>query len=171
MPQRVYNNVVGFRVIDDNRVTEDVTSIDLPTVAHSTTTIKAAGMVADVDMPNTTHFNAMEFSVAHNNGVNCKYLSKPGKHFIEARTVRQRYTVAKGDIEYESVKYRITGVHKETAKGSIEMGNPYGSTDKFSVLRYEEVIDGVAVTIVDAMAGIIRYNGKDYASVIESMLG
>ena len=170
MPKRVYNNVAGFRVIDNGRVTEDVTSVELPTITHPTTPISAAGMAVDVDMPNTTHLNAMEYGVAHNNGVNCKYLANPGKHTTEVRTVRQRYNVAKGVIEYKSVKYRMTGVHKETAKGKIEMNNPYGSTDKYSVLRYEEEVDGSIVTIVDAMSGIIRYNGKDYTSVIENML-
>ncbi|MBQ6274476.1 MAG: phage major tail tube protein [Oscillospiraceae bacterium] len=170
MPQKVYNNVEGHRLIDNKRTVEDVTKIDLPEVKHPTTTISAAGMAMDVDMPNTTHLEAMEFGVGHNNGVNCKYLADPGKHLIEVRTVRQRYNVAKGEIEHESVKFRITGVHVSTQKGSIEMGNPYGSTDKYSVLRYEEEIDGKVVTIADATAGLIRYNGVDCTSVVENML-
>ena len=170
MPQKVYNNVEGHRVIDNERVAEDVTSIALPTIEHPTVTISAAGMAMDVDMPNTNHLNAMEFGVSHNNGTNCKYLANPGKHFIEARIVRQRYNVAAGEIEHESVKYRITGVHKSTEKGNIETGNPYGSTDKYSVLRYEEEIDGEIVTVADAMAGLIKFNGVDCTNVVENLL-
>lgn len=170
MPSKVYNNVEGFRVINDGRVTEDVTSVTLPTIKHPTTTIDTAGMAMAVEMPNTSHLESMEFAVAHNNGVNCKFLATPGKHFIETRVVRQRYNVAKGVIEYEPVKYRVTGVHKETDKGSIEMGNPYGSTDKYSVLRYEEEIDGAIVTIADAMAGLIKFNGQDFTNTVENML-
>ena len=51
MPQKVYNNVEGHRVIDNERVAEDVTSIALPTIEHPTVTISAAGMAMDVDMP------------------------------------------------------------------------------------------------------------------------
>lgn len=170
MPQRVYNNVEGHRLLNNGRVTEDVTSITLPTIKHPTTTISASGMAMDVDMPNTTHLDAMEFAVAHNNGINCKHLSNPGKHFIEVRVARQRYNVAAGEIGHESVKFRITGVHKETDKGNIELGNPYGSTDKYSILRYEEEVAGQIVTIVDAMAGIIRFNGKDYTNSVENLL-
>lgn len=170
MPQKVYNNVEGHRVLDNSRVVEDVTSITLPTIKHPTTTISASGMAMDVDMPNTTHLDAMDFSVAHNNGVNCKYLADPGKHFIETRVVRQRYNVAGGEIEHESVKYRVTGVHKESDKGSVETGNPLGSTEKYSVLRYEEEINGEITTIIDAMAGLIKYNGKDCTNAVESLL-
>lgn len=170
MPSKVYNNIEGHRVIDNERVAEDVTSLSLPTVEHPTSTISSSGMAMDVDMPNTTHLNAMEFGVSHNNGVNCSYLAAPGKHFIEARIVRQRYTVAAGEIEHESVKFRITCVHKSTEKGNIETGNPYGSTDKYSVLRYEEEINGEITTIIDAMAGVIKFNGVDYTNQIENLL-
>lgn len=170
MPQKVYNNVEGHRVIDNNRTVEDVTKIGLPNIKHPTTAISASGMAMDVDMPNTTHLEAMDFTIYHNNGVNGKYLSDPGKHFMEVRTVRQRYNVAKGEVEHESVKYRLTGIHVETQKGDIETGSPYGSTEKYSCLRYEEEVDGTVVTIADAMAGLLKWNGKDYTNVVDSML-
>jgi phage tail tube protein FII len=170
MPSKVYNNVEGNRVIVNGRVAEDVTSVSLPTIEHPTSTISSPGMAMDVDMPNTTHLNAMEFGVNHNNGVNCKYLAAPGKQFIETRVVRQRYSVAAGEIEHESVKFRITGIHKSTEKGNIETGNPFGSTDKYSVLRYEEEINGEVTIIVDAMAGVIKSNGVDYTNQIENLL-
>ncbi|MGN0996553.1 MAG: phage major tail tube protein [Candidatus Ventricola sp.] len=170
MPKKVYNNVEGHRVLDSGEVCEDITSVGMPTIEHPTTSIDVAGMAMGVDMPNTTHLNAMELSVAHNNGVNCARLSAPGKHFIEVRVVRQRYNVAGGEIEHESVKFRVTGVLKSVEKGSIEMGNPYGSTCKYSILRYEEEISGEVTTLLDAMAGIIRMNGVSYTDTIESLL-
>ena len=170
MPQKVYNNVEGHRIIDNDRVAEDVTKIGLPTIKHPTTTISASGMAMDVDMPNTTHLDSMTFSITHNNGVNCNHLADPGKHTIEARTVRQRYNVALGEIEHESVKFRIIGVHTQSEKGDIETGNPYGTTEQYSVLRYEEEVNGEIITIADAMAGLIRYNGIDCTDVIENLL-
>ncbi len=170
MPNTVYNNVEGHRLIDDGRVVEDVTSITLPTLEHSTNTIAASGMSMDVDMPDLTHLKAMDYSIAHNNGRNSKYLATPGKHSNELRLVRQRYNVASGEIQHESVKYRLTGVHVKTDKGKIETGNPYGSTDSYSLLRYEEEIDGEIVTIIDAMAGIIKFNGVSYNDAVENLL-
>lgn len=170
MPSKVYNNIEGNRVLDNNKVCEDVTSFTLPTISHPTNTISASGMAMDVDIPNTTHLEAMEFGVSHNNGVNCNLLAEPGKHTLEGRAVRQRYNVAKGEIEHESVKWRVTGVHKSTEKGSIETGNPYGSTDKYSVLRFEEIINGITTILIDAMSGIIRFNGKSYTDPVENLL-
>lgn len=167
---KVYNNVEGHRMIDGGNVVEDVTSVTLPDVKHTTTTIDASGMIAAVEMPNTAHLESMEYAVSHNNGVNCKGLARPGKHSMEFRIVRQRYNVPVADIEHESVKFRIVGVHKETSKGAIETGNPYGSTDKFSVLRFEEEVNGEIVTVIDVMAGVYRHNGVDYSSAIEALL-
>ena len=170
MPQKVYNNVEGHRIIDNRRVVEDVTSVSLPSIEHPTSTISASGMVMDVDMPNTTHYNAMEIGISHNNGVNCAKLSSPGKHSLEIRLVRQRYNVAAGAIEHESVKYRITGIYKGTEKGTVETNNPLGSTDKFSILRYEEEINGEITALIDAMAGTVTINGVNNVSAIENLL-
>lgn len=170
MPRKVANNVVDHRVIDNGEVCEDVTSITLPTISHPTTTIDASGMAMAVDMPNTTHLEASEFSIAHNNGVNCNKLASPGKHNIECRVARQNYNVAAGENEFESVKYRITGVYKSSEKGNVETGNPLGSTEKFSVLRYEEVVNGETTVLIDAMAGIIEFNGKSYTDPVERLL-
>lgn len=174
MPQRVYNNIEGQKILDTvrgvQRIVEDVTKIGLPNIKRVITELKnIAGMAMDVNMP-TLHLEAMEFTLTHNNGVNCRYLSMPEKHQVEVRTVRQRYTNASGEIEHESVKWRITGVYTESEKGDIENGSPYGSTEKYSVLRFEEEIDGEVTIVIDAMSGIIRYNGVEYTDVIESML-
>lgn len=170
MPQKVYSNVENHRVIDNDRTAEDITSMTLPTIEHDTTSLSVPGMAADVDMPNMTRVKAMECAISHNNGVNCRYLSDPGKHYIEMRTVRQKYDTPSGEMGHESAKFRLTCVHKSTDDGTIELGNPYGSTEKYSVLKYEKEINGEIVTKIDAMAGILIFNGKDYAGDVESLL-
>jgi len=170
MPKKVYNNVVGHRVIDNNKVAEDVTSVGIPTVEHPTTTVSSSGMAMDVDFPTMAHLNAMELTISHNNGNNCRYLSDPRRHNIEVRLARQKYNVAEGDNEYEGGKFRFVAVHKSTEKGTIENGNPYGSTEKYSILRFEEEHNGELVTVIDAMSGIIKFNGKDCLSPVESLL-
>ena len=78
--------------------------------------------------------------------------------------------MAKGDLGHESVKYRVIGIPKETQKGDIETGSPIGSTVKYSLLRYEEEIDGKVAVLIDAMAGIIKYGDHEYTSAVENML-
>ena len=163
-------NVENHRLIDNDRTVEDVTQVTPPTIEHPTTEVKASGMIMDVDMPNVQHYNAMELEIAHNNGVNCNHLADPGIHNIELRVVRQDYQVALGEIRYESFKIRARCVHKSTEKGSIETDNPYGSTDKYSILRYEEEVDGEIITLIDSTAGNNKINGVDYGSDIDSLL-
>ena len=170
MPNNVRCNVEDHRLFDNGRKCEDITSFELPTVEHPTTEVKASGLVMDIDIPNLYHFNSMEFGVSHNNGTNCNYLGDPGKHQIEGRIARQNYVTALGEVQLELIKVRVLGVHKSTEKGSIETNNPYGSTEKYSVLRYEEEVDGEIVTLIDSTAGIIRYNGVDYSNDLNALL-
>lgn len=170
MPSRVYNNVEDYRIKDGKSLVEDVTKVGLPTLKHKSTTISVAGMTMDVDMPDTTHMEAMDYTITHNNGVNSELLAVPGKHTHEFRIARQRYNTAQGVMEHASVKYRLTGVHIETTKGDIESGSPIGSTDRYSCLRYEEEVNGKVTTIIDAMAGVIKYNGKSYTDAVQNML-
>jgi len=170
MPAKVYNNVVDHRLVNNGIVTEDITSVTLPAIEHPTVNIGAAGMTGDVDMPNTSRVSAMELAISHNNGNHCHALSTPGKHVIELRIARQAYDVPNGEIGHEGVKYRFVCVHKKTEKGSVETGNPLGSTCTYSVLRYEEVMNGYTTVLIDVMAGIMRFNGADYTNSIESLL-
>ena len=170
MPGKVYCNVEDHRLIDGKKTVEDITKVRLPTFKHKTVTIDVAGMAMVVEMPDIVHLEASDYSIYHNNGVNSTELAVPGKHVQEFRTVRQRYDTAQGQIAHESVKYRLTGVHVEMQKGDIESGSPYGSTDKYSLLRYEEEINGKVVTVIDAMAGVIKYNGKEYTNAVQNML-
>lgn len=170
MPQKIYNNVVGHKVYDNGRVVEDVTSVGLPTIEHPISTIKGFGMVMDVDVPDMTHLNSMEISIAHNNGVNCRYLADPGVHTLELRVARQAYNTARAEMTHEGMKVRAKVMRKSRERGNVEMSNPLGTTDKFSILRYEEEENGEVITLVDAAAGILRVNGKDYSNDIESIL-
>lgn len=170
MPKNVRCNVEDHRLYDNGNKVEDVTKIGLPTIEHPTTPVKSAGMVMDVEIPNIYHYNAMELEVSHNNGNYCANLSDPGLHTIEARVARQNYNVTLCQVDNELVKVRVIGAHKSTEKGDIETDNPYGSTEKYSILRYEEEIDGEVTTLIDSMAGIIRINGVDYGSQLSSLL-
>lgn len=170
MPSKVYCNVADHRLLDGKNTIEDVTKVGLPTLKHKTISVDVSGMTMAVDIPDMTHFEAAEYTVTHNNGVNSKVLAVPGKHSQEFRTVRQKYTTAKGEIAYESVKFRLIGAHVETQKGDIESGSPYGSTDRYSLLRYEEEVDGKVITVIDSMAGVIKYNGKSYTDAVQNLL-
>lgn len=169
MPNYVKINVEDHLLIDNSKTVEDITSVVLPQFEHPTTAVNVSGMAMDVDMPNSTHYNAAEIQVAHNNGANCNELSKPGRHVMEFRTVRQKYTTSQMNIGHESVKYRVTAMLKSVEKGTIETGNPWGSTNRYSVLRYEEIVDGKRTMLVDA-GGTIEHDGVNYTDDVQALL-
>jgi phage tail tube protein FII len=170
MASKVFNNIAGLRVLLDGQELEDVIKVTLPDIEHTTTDISSAGMVADVKMPDMTHFAAMEVQVQHNNGRNCNLLAAPGKHTLEVRTARQVYDIAKADISHVPDRYRMIVTPTKASKGDIEKSNPYGTTNTLSVLRYEEVLNSKTVTLIDAMAGVVSVNGKEYSSEIDNLL-
>lgn len=176
MATKIYCNVEDHRLFDKSGgsgksvMVEDVTKVGLPTIKHTVTNIKAAGMPMDVDMPNETHLEAMDFTIYHNNGINCAKLSNPGKHNLEFRVARQRYDISGATIGHESVKYIIEGAHVESQKGDVETGSPYGTTEKYSIIKYTEIVNGKTTIDIDATANKITFNGKEYYKTIKSLL-
>lgn len=174
MPKKVYNNIEDYRLYIDgygpDNVVEDVTSVSVPTISHPTSEIKASGMIMAIEMPNQYAYEAMEFQVSHNNGINSNKLATPGRHILECRVARQVYNVERGEMEHASVKIRVEGLHSSTDKGSFETGNPYGSTDTFKVIGYEEEQDGVVLISIHGINGTNKINGVSYSDEIERYL-
>ncbi len=170
MLKNVRCNIEDFRVLHDGVRVEDCTKVDLPTIERPTTSVKAAGMLMDVDVPNWYHFNAMEMGISHNNGNGCSRFALPGPHDVELRAARQNYSVTGGEMSLELVKVRARVVHKNSEKGSVETNNTLGSNEKFSVLRYEEEIGGEVTTLIDSMAGRLILDGVDYSNAMTNLL-
>lgn len=168
--KKVYSNVVDHILKDGNYKVEDVTSVGLPDITHPTTDIKASGMAGTISMPDTTRVEAMTFTINHNNGVNCSRLARAGKHEFEFRAARQRYATNSVSMGLEAAKYRVTAIHQQTQKGNIESGNPYGSTETYSVVRYEEELNGVTTVLIDIPGGIVEFDGVRYSDKIANLL-
>lgn len=170
MPKKVYNNVVDHRLLDGDNIIEDVTSVELPELNNKSTEFDVAGMAAALNAADPTSYEAMMFKVSHNNGHNCHLLSTPGKHMFEFRLARQVLNTATGDLGYSPTKYRISCLKQKESGGTIERGNPQSGSVEYGITRYEAEVDGVVVTLIDVLAGIVRVNGVDYTNQVRSML-
>lgn len=168
--RRVFANVVDHRLIDGGQTVEDVTSVGLPDVSHPTTNISGSGMAGSIDMPDTTRVDPMTLTINHNNGINCAKLARAGVHNIEFRAARQRFNTGNANMGTESVKFRVQCVHQQTQKGNIESGNPFGSTETYSVIRYEEIVNGRNTVLVDVARGIVEFDGIRYSDDVQSLL-
>lgn len=171
MPKKIKINVEDHKLIDNKRTCEDVTQVVLPSFEHPTTAVEnVSGMAMNLDVPNPSRFNSAEMSIAHNNGVNCEYLDMPGKHESEFRMARQTFDTSKTDIKHEGVKFRTVSLFKRVEKGTIETGNPWGSTCVYGIVRYEEIVDGKQTFLVDATGNKLVVNGKSFTDDISSLL-
>lgn len=168
--EKIYGNVVDYRLFDNAVTCESITTVTLPDINHIISNISDAGMVMDVDYPDPTRFESMEFGVNHNNGVNCQRLCNPGRHEIEVRVARNVYKTTQGEGDFEGMKVRIVGLHKGRTGGTIEAKNPYGSTDKYSVIRYEVEIGGEVVILIDSATGKVRFNGVNQTDKVKSLI-
>ena len=168
-------NVEDHKLLNDGTVCEDITSVTLPSFEHPTTPVEnVSGMAMNLNVPNTTRYNAAELSIAHNNGENCESLAEPGTHDIEFRMARQDFNAVDAALKYEGIKYLAKVMFVATEKGTIEKGNPWGSTCRYSIIRFEEIhtVDGKAETkvLVDATANKLEVNGVSFTDDLSSLL-
>lgn len=170
MPKNVHNKVVGNRIFDGELEVEDITSVTLPDISFTTDEYDVSGLAAAIEAVDPSHVDAMTLSISHNNGLNCQQLSEPRRHKLEIRLAQQALNTGMGVTDYNSIKYRAEGVPKKTSDGTVERGNPLGTTVDFALTRFEKEVGGEVVTLIDALAGIIRINGVDYTRPINALL-
>jgi phage tail tube protein FII len=171
MPQRVASNVVDHRVYDGGVNVEDITSITLPNIEYAKADFEnIAGLVGALSFANPAYVGLMTCEIAHNNGLNCDELETPVMHEIEFRLARQDLNVPDTALEYGSAKYRIAGQPVTVNNGTIERGNPLGSTVTYNLTRFIKEIAGKTVTHIDIPAGIVVINGHDFGSQVKNIL-
>ncbi len=170
MQKQIVSIIEDFRVFDGTVLVEDVQSCTLPKITNPVTTISGSGMAGNIDMPDSSRVSSMAYSLAHNNGLNCGMLCRPGVHDNEFRTSVQVYDKEKGTMVRKSVKHRLRGFFAGEEKGTIQRGNPLGSTVNFNCIRYEREEDGVITQRIDIPAGIIEYGGVSYTSETQNLL-
>lgn len=170
MQKQVMGIVQDHRAFDNGVNMEDVQTVELPNMEFATTEMNGSGMAGAVNMPDYSSLNAMSMSMNHNNGLNCHRLRRPGKHELEFRAAVQVLDVVSSEPKVVVDKFRVVGLFTGNTGGSLERSNPRGSTDTFSVLRYEEERDGEILTLIDIPKGKIMIDGVDYAAKTRGLL-
>ena len=170
MNKQVHNKVIYQMLFDGGTQVEDVTSVDTPDIEFISDEIDVPGATAKINIVTPYQVGAMTVTINHNNGNGCDGLNAPETHKIELRMARQVISTTTGDSTPKSTKVRFTGTPMNIKRGSVERGNPRGQSVEYSVQRYEEEENGKTVILIDALAGILQINGKDYASEINRIL-
>lgn len=77
---------------------------------------------------------------------------------------------ANGDTKIVPCKAFIKGMNKTVPGIGITPGETSSNDLTYMVTRYQLFVDGKEMILVDRLASIVRINGKDYTSGIQSML-
>lgn len=159
--------ILGTSVYRDGvLVARDVT-VTLPDVAFATVEHKAMGTL---ELPMLGQLEAMEASVTktgYDKGV--VQLAEPTAMNLEFRFVQD---VIKSDntSKPEGCKVFMHGVPKTLPGGDLEQGSKTEQQITFAVSRYQLIVGGIEICLIDQLKGILRINGKDYQSSINSLL-
>lgn len=147
-------------------VAKDVT-VTLPTVTYRTAEHNALGVL---ELPMPGQIEAMEASVTkkgYDEGL--ANLAMPEAMNLEYRFV-QDVISSDGVATQEGCKAFMRCVPKVLPGSDLEPGAVGDTQITFAVTRYQLIVGGAEVCMIDQLNGIQRINGVDYAKNIQSLL-
>ena len=151
---------------DGELVAKDVT-VTLPSVNYMTAEHKAMGTI---ELPMLGQIEAMEASVTKKGyDAGLATLAQPTAKNLEIRFVQDVIT-AEGVSQPEGCKAFLRAVPKTLPGSDLEPGATGDTQVTFAVTRYQLIVGGKELCLVDQLKGIQRINGKDYAKSINSLL-
>lgn len=151
---------------DGELVAKDVT-VTLPSVTYLTAEHKALGTM---ELPMAGQIEAMEASVTKKGyDVGLAKLAQLEAYNLEVRFVQDVIT-ADGVSKPEGCKAFMRVVPKTLPGSDLEPGAVGDTQVTLAVSRYQLIVGGNEICLVDQLKGIQRINGKDYAKSINSLL-
>lgn len=147
-------------------VARDVT-VTLPAVTPTTGELKGMGTI---EIPTPTQLESMELALTKL-GIDKEIgdLANLKTQDIEVRWV-QDVMKNDGTTEPEGCKAFLRAMSKGLPGLSVEPGAPSENEITFSVLRYQLFVGGKEIVCADKLNSILRFNGTNYASALESLL-
>lgn len=163
----IHGPVVADSAYANNKLVGRDVAVTLPEVAPTTADLRALGTMS---MPIWQLLDNMEMSITKI-GVD-KGLSdmlKPEPLPLELRWMHT-VTDANGATKNVQCKAFLRGVPTKIPGIGIEPGNASENEYTLMITRYQLIVDGAELFLIDRLAGIVRIGGKDYASDLSSFL-
>lgn len=159
--------VLADTVYKDGELVGREITVTLPDVSFATAEHKAMGTL---ELPMLGQLEAMEASVTktgYDKGV--AQLAQPEAANLEFRFVHD--VINSDNVSTpEGCKAFMRAVPKILPGGDLEPGSKTEQQITFAVSRYQLIVGGVEICLIDQLKGILRINGKDYAKSINSLL-
>lgn len=159
--------ILADTVYSDGELAAKDVTVTLPSVNYMTAEHKAMGTI---ELPMLGQIEAMEASVTKKGyDAGLATLAQPEAKNLEIRFVQDVIT-AEGVSKPEGCKAFLRAVPKILPGSDLEPGATGDTKVPFSVTRYQLIVGGKELWLIDQLKGIQRINGKDYAKSINSLL-
>ena len=158
--------VANTAYVDNKLVARDVAAT-LPEVTPTTIDVQAMGTWS---LPIWQLLEDMQFSITKVGvDLGLRSMMKPEPLALELRFV-QTVTDANGITKNVGAKAFLKGSPASIPGIGVEIGSASENECTYSITRYQLMVDGTEMFLIDRLAGVLRINGKDYASEITNLL-
>ena len=162
--------VIVSKLLDNNVEIASQVGVDLPGITLTTQEVSGAGYMGKSDLPITGQVEGMELKISTQGlSADQMVLARSGRHQITLRFAQDSMSVQKGIIP-EGCKIYATTVFKSMDGGSIKNANPYESAVTHEVLRYQMIVNGVEVLLINREAYKYIVNGADLTANVWSLV-
>lgn len=159
--------IVGTTVYKDGELVAKDVTVTLPDVSFATAEHKAMGTL---ELPMLGQLEAMEASVTktgYDKGL--AQLTQPEAMNLEFRFVQE--VIGSDNVNRpEGCKAFLRATPKILPGGDLEPGSKTEQQITYAVSRYQLIVGGDEICLVDQLKGILRINGTDYAKATNSLL-
>ena len=163
----IYGPVVADTFYVNGALAGRDVGITLPEVTPATASVQAMGTL---DLPIWQNIENMELAITKIGvDMGLRKMIKPEPLTMEARWV-QTVTDANGMTKNVGCKAFAKGIPNKIPGIGVALGEASESECTSTVTRYQLIVDGQEVFLIDRLAGIIRIDGVDYAGGLNSLL-
>ena len=147
--------------VEGNLVARDV-SVTLPEVAPLTADLKAMGTYTMPVWQLIEHLESAITKIGLDLGLRSALTPDAKSH--EVRWV-QTITDEHGNTRNVGCKAFMRGTPANLPEVGLEVGSPSEHETRVALTRYQLMVDGAEMWLIDRLAGIVRINGKNYADL------
>lgn len=159
--------IMADTVYSDNVLVARDVAFTLPAAVFKTVTMSAMG---DMNVPLPGLFDNMELSITKI-GVDAGLgnMNKLEKQDLEFRFIQSRIT-ADGTTKQVGCKAFVRTLPVGIPEIGVEVGNTTEVPLTYTVTRMQLYAEGAEILCIDRLARVLRYNGKDYMTSVDSLL-
>ena len=159
---KICGPITGVTVYVNNTLAARDVTLTLPEVTATAVDVQAMGTMS---LPIWSMLDNMELAITKigiDKGL--RSMITPDAQNYETRFV-QTVTDENGNTKNVGCKAFIKGIANKIPGIAVTMGEASENETTITVTRYQLMVDGQEMFLIDRLAGICRIGGKDYANV------